>query len=701
MARFDATPSAFSAARWTNDERFQVAVQSIADYAIFVLDPTGHVASWNEGARRIEGYDAAEILGQHFSIFYPPEERDAGKPDRTLAVAAAEGRLEDLGWRIRKDGSRFWASAVTTALRDEAGELIGFAKITRDLTAWRRTEDALRLSEAKFAGIVYIAADAIVSVDESQRITLFNSGAEEIFGYAADEILGRPLDVLIPSKSRAIHRQHFARFADGPIAARRMGERREIFGCRKDGTEFPAEASISKVEVGGKRFFTAVLRDVSEQKASVEEKSRLLEGERCARAAAEAAERRAAFLAEASTVLDASLDYETTLGNLVGLEVPEHAALCFVDLLDDTGTVQRVAVATADPGKRALTEELRSYPSHRTRYITRETIESREPVLVVNATAAWIRKQTEDEEHVTLLRGLGVVSYLVVPLIARGNVLGALALCADDPARSYGPADLPLAAELARRAALAVDNAQLYRAAQRAARARDEALGIVSHDLRNPLSAISMCAAMLFEDRNIGEARVRDLTASIRDSAAWAHRTIQDLLDVASIEAGHLALERKPEDAVILIADVALMLEPAATQRGVRLALDLPERLPLVDVDADRSRQVLANLLGNAIKFTARDGEARLHAGADPAGVWIAVTDTGVGIPADALPHVFDRFWHTRRQAEVRGTGLGLWITKEIVEAHGGHVRVESEPGRGSTFTFTLPVASGRAEQGH
>jgi signal transduction histidine kinase len=177
---------------------------------------------------------------------------------------------------------------------------------------------------------------------------------------------------------------------------------------------------------------------------------------------------------------------------------------------------------------------------------------------------------------------------------------------------------------------------------------------------------------------------------------------IQDLLDVASIEAGHLALERKTEDPVILIADTALMLEPAATQRGVRLVLDLPEQLPLVDVDADRIRQVLANLIGNAIKFTARDGEVRLRAGADSAAavVWIAVTDTGVGIPPDALPHVFDRFWHARRQAEARGTGLGLWITKEIVEAHDGRVRVESEPGRGSTFAFTLPVAPDRAEKG-
>jgi signal transduction histidine kinase len=409
------------------------------------------------------------------------------------------------------------------------------------------------------------------------------------------------------------------------------------------------------------------------------------------------------MLAEASTVVDASLHYETTLRNLVGLVVPEHAALCFVDLLDDAGVVQRVAVAHADPAKQALTEELRAYPSHRTRYITRDAIDSREPVLVANATVEWIREQTGDEEHATLLRNLGVVSYLVVPLIARGNVLGALALCADDPARGYASEDLPLAAELARRAALAVDNARLYRAAQRAARARDEVLGVVSHDLRNPLSAISMCAAMLLEDPQVDEDHMRELAGSIRDSATWAHRMIQDLLDVASIEAGHLALERAMEDPVILIADAALMLEPAATQRGVRLVLDLPEQLPPVDVDAYRIRQVLANLIGNAIKFTARHGEVRLRADVDSkaAAVWIAVTDTGVGIPPDALPHVFDRFWHARRQAEARGTGLGLWITKEIVEAHDGRVRVESEPGRGSTFTFTLPVARGSAEKAH
>lgn len=548
------------------------------------------------------------------------------------------------------------------------------------------------LPDAMFAGIASIADDAIVSIDEAFRIVFFNRGAERIFGYIAEEVLGRELDLLIPVSLREVHRRHIGAFSASPVDARQMGERSEIFGLRRNGERFPAEASISKLDVGGRRIYTALLRDISERKRAEAERQQLLAREREARSAAEAAERRATFLAEASAVLDSSLDFEATLRSLVGLLVPGYADMCVVDLVTGRGVVQRVEVAHADPTRRELADRLRAYPDAHSWYITRDAIRTGKPVLVAEVTDAPWRAHTEDAEHAELLRALGISSYVAVPLVARGHVLGALALCQGDAAQPYGPADLAFAVAFARAAALAVDNARLYRMEQRAVQARDEVLGVVTHDLRNPLSVLSMCASSLLEGQHGAETAVRETAETIRDAAAWALRLIQDLLDVAMIEAGHLALERRPQDAVILISKAAVMFERMAEERSLRLVLDVPDQLPQVEADGERVLQVLSNLIGNALKFTPAGGEIRLGAEAGEGQVRISVADTGTGIPAEQLLHVFDRYWHARRGASVRGTGLGLAIAKGIVEAHGGRLEVKSEPGRGSAFSFTLRV---------
>jgi two-component system sensor kinase FixL len=248
------------------DTLYRLLVENVKDYAIFALDPEGRVMSWSLGAERVMGWSEEEAFGRDFALFYLEDERRRGVPAAHLREAAEAGRIEVTGWRITRDGRRFWAETVITALREPDGELAGFAQITRDLTERRRAEEALRISEAKFSGIVSIAADAIISMDARQRITLFNEGAERIFGYSPEEVLGRPLDVLLPERFRARHRELVDEFGEGPVAARRMGERREIYGLRKGGEEFPAEASISRLEVEGERIYAVVLRDITERK---------------------------------------------------------------------------------------------------------------------------------------------------------------------------------------------------------------------------------------------------------------------------------------------------------------------------------------------------------------------------------------------------------------------------------------------------
>ncbi|HVX39214.1 MAG TPA: ATP-binding protein [Gemmatimonadaceae bacterium] len=239
-------------------------------------------------------------------------------------------------------------------------------------------------------------------------------------------------------------------------------------------------------------------------------------------------------------------------------------------------------------------------------------------------------------------------------------------------------------------------NAELYARARHATELRDEILGIVSHDLRNPVAAISTALERLEEDGGLSPEARRRLFRIMRDSIEWMKRMIQDLLDAASIDAGRLSIEPGPEDLAFVLRTAYALHEPSFADADVALALDVPEQLPRVEVDGERMLQAIGNLLSNAVKFTPRGGHVVLGASTRESEIVVTVQDDGPGIPAEDLPHVFDRFWHTRRSSRTRGTGLGLGIAKAIVEAHGGRIEVESTLGRGSCFSFSVPVAEAR-----
>jgi len=369
-----------------------------------------------------------------------------------------------------------------------------------DISARKRAEHALRLSEAKFSGIISIAAEAIISVDRRQCITIFNEGAEQIFGYAKEEMIGAPFDRLIPERFRARHNADFDRFAGGPANARKMGDRAAVYGLRKGGTEFPAEASISKVEVGGETFFSVVLRDITDRKA-VEE------------------------------------------------------------------------------------------------------------------------------------------------------------------------------------------------ALHRAVAARDDVLRVVAHDLRNPLSVVTMEAQLMESPALVTVQRDPPPWQIILRSARRMNQLIQDLLDVALVEAGQLEVERTR------LSAAAVAREAVESQTTIAVASEIELRLEIAsgvgDVWGDRKRllQVFENLIGNAIKFSESGARIVVKAAPEEDVVLFSVADTGSGIDAESLKHVFDRFWQAATRAKSLGAGLGLPVTKGIIEAHGGRIWVESEPGRGSTFYFTVPAS--------
>jgi PAS domain S-box-containing protein len=396
---------------------------------------------------------------------------------------------------VRTDNTRLvqLASAVSAPL----------AQLLRQ----KQSEEAHRVAEARFAGMVSIASDAIICINTAREITLFNWGAERIFGYTAAEAIGQLLDMLLPEELRSRHAAHIMGFAASADTTRRMGERSRIVGLRKNGDVFPAEASISRFLNHGEWVFTVILRDISERVRAEEE-------------------------------------------------------------------------------LRVLADRMRQ-----------------------------------------------------------------------------------------------------------AAASRDEVMALVSHDLRNPLSTIEICLSGLRDEPPPPPNMAAELVTLAQESATLMSRMIQDLLDIASIDAERLSIERVPQPVPPILARAVEMHRMIAAEQHITLSLDIPAtiREQSVDADAERIVQVLSNLIGNACKFTRAGGHVSVSAQALPAAIQITVRDTGQGIPVDAIPHVFDRFWHARRGAAQRSTGLGLAIVKGIVEAHDGRIWVESTVGAGSAFHFTLP----------
>ena len=257
--------SARSSGALAADDRYRLLVSAVQDYGIFMLDTDGWVITWNTGAEHLTGYAPEEIVGRHVSVLYTPEDQGGGQPALELRSGVHAGRYECEGWRVRKDGSRFWANVVVTPLRSPAGELMGFAKVMRDLTARRQVEDALLRSEARLSGIIESAMDAIITVNEEQRVVVFNAAAEAMFGIPVHDAVGKPLERFIPERFRRAHASHVSAFARTGVTSRSMWTPGTLVGLRADGSEFPIEATISQLETGGQRFFTVILRDVTER----------------------------------------------------------------------------------------------------------------------------------------------------------------------------------------------------------------------------------------------------------------------------------------------------------------------------------------------------------------------------------------------------------------------------------------------------
>ena len=405
---------------------------------------------------------------------------------------------------------------------------------------------------------------------------------------------------------------------------------------------------------------------------------------------------RLAFLAEASSIFG-SLDYQTTLRQVAQLAVPRVADWCAVDVLNPEGTaVERLAIAHADPDKVRLAEALQErYPTDldSDRGVAL-VLRTGAPTLFAEVTDDMVLAWARDAAQLALLRSLSLQSLIIAPLNARGRTLGAITWVHSTPGRRFSEEDLALLMDVARRAALAIDNARLYAEAQRANHMKDEFLAVLSHELRTPLNTILGWSKILLGG-DTTEATTRKGLEAIERNARGQGQLVDDLLNFARLGTGQIGLERERFDIRDTIADLGAETRPAAAQRGITMTVTMPDTPCEVDADPQRVRQVVSNLLSNAMKFTGAGGTiaVTVHGGA---GIEVSVTDSGAGIDPAFLPHVFERF----RQGDPSttrshgGLGLGLAIVREFTELQGGSVEARSDGiGRGSTFTIRFPRA--------
>jgi signal transduction histidine kinase len=411
------------------------------------------------------------------------------------------------------------------------------------------------------------------------------------------------------------------------------------------------------------------------------------------------AERRAQFIARASQALAASLDFRVTLDRVAQLAVPVVADLCTVDMLEEDGSIRRLAVAHRAPEKAAVAWELEHrWPSRlEDAYGPGRVIREGQPELRGEVPDAKLPRAARDAEHLRALRSLGLESYLIAPLRARGRTLGAITFAYAGSHRRYRQGDLRLAMELAARAALAVDNALLYRASQEAVRLRDEFLAVASHELKTPLTPLNLRLQSLRRELDrqgspVDPSRLKEHVAVLQRQCKRLSTLAEGLLDVSRLEAGRLVLDLEYVDLSGLVRDVVGRFAGQAERTNTPLEVNAAE--PVVGRwDRIRLEQVVSSLLSNALKY----GAGRpLHVSVErlPTGARLTVRDEGIGISPEHLPRIFDRFERAVSAEHFGGLGLGLYLTRHLVEAFGGTIRASSEPGKGSTFEVELPLAS-------
>ena len=699
-------PEATGASAGGIDGGFGQWVDGMKEYAIYRLDAEGCIISWNNGATHINQYQAAEVLGKSFACLYAAEDVAQGRPIQDLAIARREGRCEFLGWRRRKDGTYFWGDVLITPVSFAGSNPLsenrlaaisdvtiqGYAVVTRDITDRKQSDDALQqsrnklevrvaertaelvgvnerlrreleerkraqddlyISQARFAGILDIADDAIISVDRQQNITLFNQGAEKIFGYTALDVLGQPLGLLLPNRFAQSHQDHVQQFGQSQGNARRMGDRRAIYGRRKNGSEFPAEASISKLALDGETLYTVILRDITHRKQAEDTLAALSH------------EKELILNAVGEGICGLDLQGRITFAN------PSAAALLGYTATELIG--QSIQVLFMPPGSAPLDgleaqSPLVSSLTGGTVQAAQRTIFWRKDgsMIPVEYASTPIQEQTEMVGSVVTFKDIterqliermknefvSVVSHeLRTPLTSIHGALGMLAsgLLATNPTTTKRLLDI------------AVTNTE------RLVRLINDILDVERIESGQMTMQRQPC-----------------------DAAALVCRAVEVMQPMA--EKVGVAVVMQAES-LAFCADPDRLLQTLTNLLSNAIKFSPAGSTILVTATETHGLPRPANTAAQELAERELGEEGDRHSLAQPH-ILFSVADQGRGIPENKQETIFERFQQVDASdsRNHEGTGLGLAICRNIVQHHGGKIYVESTFGQGSTFYFTIPV---------
>jgi PAS domain S-box-containing protein len=749
-------------------ERFQLLAEGMHDYAMFLLDCDGGIVSWNAASQQMKGYTPQEIIGRNFSIFYPAEDLVAGKPAMQLESALAHGRCEDQGWRIRADGSRFWASVLITPLRTAAGELRGFSKLVRDISERRRLEETLRESEERFRLLVGgLEEYGIFLLDREGNVASWNAGARRIKGYEANEIIGRHFSVFYPPEDVAAGKPAM----ELKLATQQGRCEDEGWRIRADGTRFWASVLITalKDSSGNLLGFSKLTRDTSERKlleeqvaTSKELLSSILDSSLDGvqmfqavrdpaaggaiidfeyrlvnRAAERLSGRNAASLlgkrllvefpgTRPTGLFDRYVDVVTTgrpldieqhydyegfsnWFHIVAVRLGDGCAITFADITDRKRSealikqsAERLGLATQSAkigvwDWNLLTQTIAWDPLMFELYGVAPTDDSRIPystwtsaVLPEDLAAQeailqdTVARRGRSEREFRIRRGDGAIRVIQATEVAvldehqrTSSVVGVN----QDITESRNAED-----ELRKLKALA----------EAANQSKSEFLANMSHEIRTPMTAILGFAEMLL-NKSPEECGEIGCVQIIKRNALHLLELINEILDLSKIEALQMTVESVACDIPEMLSDIIALMGPRASERGLVFGVTFQGPIPrLIQTDPMRLRQILVNLIGNAIKFTQNGGInlmiADEGAGREKIVLRVDVIDSGIGMTPEQLARLFQPFTQGDESITRKFGGTGLWLTisRRLARLLNGDVSVASKRGTGSTFTLRI-----------